>query len=89
MQEPDQLRRAFIDAAAGAISGAISRTLTSPLDVIKIRFQVISLNTILLSEWSSFSCVSLWMSLALLNLSFWEELELSRWLLFCSCFFLA
>ncbi|KAJ8421720.1 hypothetical protein Cgig2_003528 [Carnegiea gigantea] len=40
MEEPDQLKRAFIDAAAGAISGAISRTLTSPLDVIKIRFQV-------------------------------------------------
>uniref|UniRef100_A0A7C9CPI4 Uncharacterized protein n=1 Tax=Opuntia streptacantha TaxID=393608 RepID=A0A7C9CPI4_OPUST len=40
MGEPNQLKRAFIDATAGAISGAISRTLTSPLDVIKIRFQV-------------------------------------------------
>ncbi|CAM8924330.1 unnamed protein product [Rhodiola kirilowii] len=40
MEEPGQLKRAFIDAAAGAISGGISRTLTSPLDVIKIRFQV-------------------------------------------------
>lgn len=40
MEEPGQLKRAFIDASAGAISGAISRTITSPLDVIKIRFQV-------------------------------------------------
>ncbi|CAH9117811.1 unnamed protein product [Cuscuta epithymum] len=39
-EEPGQLRRAFVDATAGAISGAISRTVTSPLDVIKIRFQV-------------------------------------------------
>ncbi|CAL0309636.1 unnamed protein product [Lupinus luteus] len=40
MEEPSQLRRAMIDASAGAISGGISRTITSPLDVIKIRFQV-------------------------------------------------
>ncbi|PIA61517.1 hypothetical protein AQUCO_00300798v1 [Aquilegia coerulea] len=40
MEEPGQLKRACIDAAAGAISGGISRTVTSPLDVIKIRFQV-------------------------------------------------
>ncbi|XP_052190206.1 mitochondrial thiamine diphosphate carrier 2-like [Diospyros lotus] len=42
MEEPerDQLKRALIDVTAGAISGAISRTATSPLDVIKIRFQV-------------------------------------------------
>ncbi|CAM8940586.1 unnamed protein product [Rhodiola kirilowii] len=40
MDEPGQLKRAFIDATAGAVSGGISRTLTSPLDVIKIRFQV-------------------------------------------------
>lgn len=40
MEEPGQLKRALIDASAGAISGAISRTVTSPLDVIKIRFQV-------------------------------------------------
>ncbi|KAK6138929.1 hypothetical protein DH2020_027327 [Rehmannia glutinosa] len=40
MEEPGQLKRAFIDASAGAISGGISRTVTSPLDVIKIRFQV-------------------------------------------------
>ncbi|KAK7303803.1 hypothetical protein RJT34_14720 [Clitoria ternatea] len=39
-EEPSQLKRAIIDASAGAISGAISRTVTSPLDVIKIRFQV-------------------------------------------------
>jgi len=44
MEEPRQLRRALIDASAGAISGGISRTVTSPLDVIKIRFQVIILN---------------------------------------------
>lgn len=40
MEEPGQWKRAFIDASAGAISGAVSRTVTSPLDVIKIRFQV-------------------------------------------------
>ncbi|PIA65575.1 hypothetical protein AQUCO_00100816v1 [Aquilegia coerulea] len=41
MEEPGgQLKRACIDATAGAISGGISRTFTSPLDVIKIRFQV-------------------------------------------------
>ncbi|KAK8494016.1 hypothetical protein V6N13_022971 [Hibiscus sabdariffa] len=40
MEEPKQLRRALLDATAGAISGGISRTVTSPLDVIKIRFQV-------------------------------------------------
>lgn len=40
MEEPGQFKRALIDASAGAISGAISRTVTSPLDVIKIRFQV-------------------------------------------------
>lgn len=41
MEEPGQLKRALIDTTAGAISGAISRTVTSPLDVIKIRFQVL------------------------------------------------
>ncbi|KAG6431197.1 hypothetical protein SASPL_109274 [Salvia splendens] len=40
MEESGQLKRALIDASAGAISGGISRTVTSPLDVIKIRFQV-------------------------------------------------
>ncbi|RWR94143.1 mitochondrial thiamine pyrophosphate carrier [Cinnamomum micranthum f. kanehirae] len=40
MEEPGQLKRAMIDATAGAIAGGISRTVTSPLDVIKIRFQV-------------------------------------------------
>ena len=40
MDEPGQLKRAFIDATAGAIAGGISRSVTSPLDVIKIRFQV-------------------------------------------------
>lgn len=41
MEEPGQLKRAVIDATAGAVAGAISRTVTSPLDVIKIRFQVL------------------------------------------------
>ncbi|KAF7837836.1 mitochondrial thiamine diphosphate carrier 2-like [Senna tora] len=40
MEEPSKLKRALLDASAGAISGGISRTVTSPLDVIKIRFQV-------------------------------------------------
>ena len=40
MEEPGKLKRAMIDATAGAIAGGISRTVTSPLDVIKIRFQV-------------------------------------------------
>ncbi|KAI3865831.1 hypothetical protein MKW98_019282 [Papaver atlanticum] len=40
MEEPRPLKRALVDAAAGVISGGISRTVTSPLDVIKIRFQV-------------------------------------------------
>lgn len=40
MGEPSQMKQAMVDATAGAISGAISRTVTSPLDVIKIRFQV-------------------------------------------------
>ncbi|MED6130282.1 hypothetical protein PIB30_000184 [Stylosanthes scabra] len=39
MEEHNQLKRAIIDSSAGAISGGISRTVTSPLDVIKIRFQ--------------------------------------------------
>jgi hypothetical protein len=39
-EEPSQMRRALVDTLAGAISGGISRTVTSPLDVIKIRFQV-------------------------------------------------
>uniref|UniRef100_A0A0D6R4U7 Mitochondrial thiamine pyrophosphate carrier 1 n=1 Tax=Araucaria cunninghamii TaxID=56994 RepID=A0A0D6R4U7_ARACU len=40
MDDPRQLRRALVDAMAGAIAGGVSRTVTSPLDVIKIRFQV-------------------------------------------------
>lgn len=40
MEETGQLKQAFINATAGAASGAVSRTVTSPLDVIKIRFQV-------------------------------------------------
>ena len=41
MEEPSKLKRAVIDSTAGAIAGGISRTVTSPLDVIKIRFQVL------------------------------------------------
>ncbi|KAL7123829.1 hypothetical protein ABFS83_14G009000 [Erythranthe nasuta] len=40
MEGTKQMKRASIDATAGAISGAVSRTIVSPLDVIKIRFQV-------------------------------------------------
>ncbi|XP_021607897.1 mitochondrial thiamine diphosphate carrier 2 isoform X2 [Manihot esculenta] len=40
MEEPGELKRTLIDTTAGALAGAISRTVTSPLDVIKIRFQV-------------------------------------------------
>ncbi|WZZ74496.1 hypothetical protein YC2023_085866 [Brassica napus] len=40
VEDPGQIKRALIDASAGAISGGVSRTVTSPLDVIKIRFQV-------------------------------------------------
>lgn len=43
MEETGQLKRAVIDATAGAVAGGISRTVTSPLDVIKIRFQVLIL----------------------------------------------
>lgn len=40
MEDSGQLKRALLDVTAGAIAGGISRTVTSPLDVIKIRFQV-------------------------------------------------
>ncbi|KAH9328492.1 hypothetical protein KI387_000600 [Taxus chinensis] len=40
MEDTRQLRRALVDSLAGAIAGGVSRTVTSPLDVIKIRFQV-------------------------------------------------
>ncbi|CAN6676924.1 unnamed protein product [Malus baccata var. baccata] len=40
MEEKGQLKRTVIDVTAGLIAGGISRTVTSPLDVIKIRFQV-------------------------------------------------
>lgn len=48
MEEAGQFRRAITDATAGAISGGISRTVTSPLDVIKIRFQVMPAQNLLL-----------------------------------------
>lgn len=41
-QEQRQQRvkhRATVDAVAGAVAGGVSRTVVSPLDVIKIRFQ--------------------------------------------------
>jgi hypothetical protein len=34
------LRRSTINAVAGAVAGGVARTVVSPLDVIKIRFQV-------------------------------------------------
>ncbi|KAJ8766402.1 hypothetical protein K2173_022461 [Erythroxylum novogranatense] len=40
MQEQNRLKQALIEATAGATAGGVSRTVTSPLDVIKIRFQV-------------------------------------------------
>ncbi|KAI3902496.1 hypothetical protein MKW92_049130, partial [Papaver armeniacum] len=40
MEESRPLNRALIDDAAGAIFGSISRMVTSPSDVTKIRFQV-------------------------------------------------
>ncbi|KAJ8766758.1 hypothetical protein K2173_007825 [Erythroxylum novogranatense] len=40
MEEPSHLKQALIEATAGAVAGGVSRTVTSPLDVIKIRFQV-------------------------------------------------
>jgi Mitochondrial carrier protein len=33
-------QRVMLDAAAGALAGAVSRVIVGPLDVIKIRFQV-------------------------------------------------
>ena len=32
--------RAALDAAAGAVAGAVARLVVNPLDVLKIRFQV-------------------------------------------------
>lgn len=40
MEDQGKIKGPLIHATAGAISGAVSRTVTSPLDVIKIRFQV-------------------------------------------------
>ncbi|XP_004487886.1 mitochondrial thiamine diphosphate carrier 2-like [Cicer arietinum] len=51
-EETSQWKQAMINSTSGAISGAISRTVTSPLDVIKIRFQVQLEPT---SSWNSLS----------------------------------
>ncbi|KAF8064540.1 thiamine diphosphate carrier 2 [Scenedesmus sp. PABB004] len=37
---PPPRRRVALDAAAGALAGAVSRFMVGPLDVVKIRFQV-------------------------------------------------
>ena len=37
---PSKTQRALVDTLAGAFAGGVSRTMVSPLDVIKIRFQV-------------------------------------------------
>lgn len=60
MEEPGQLKRVLIDATAGAVSGAVSRTVTSPLDVIKIRFQVKLLTSYVVEElcFNQISCGS-------------------------------
>lgn len=38
--EPKSRKRAGLDAVAGALSGAVSRFVVGPLDVVKIRMQV-------------------------------------------------
>ncbi len=56
-QEQRQQRvkhRATVDAVAGAVAGGVSRTVVSPLDVIKIRFQVRFLAFFLLLSFVSF-----------------------------------
>lgn len=35
------MHRAIADAIAGTLAGGVSRTIVSPLDVIKIRFQFV------------------------------------------------
>lgn len=39
-QHQTKVPRVVLDAAAGALAGAISRFIVGPLDVVKIRFQV-------------------------------------------------
>lgn len=56
MDEHGQLKQAFINATAGAASGAVSRTVTSPLDVIKIRFQVLFFCFKIIFQVSLFRC---------------------------------
>lgn len=38
--EGTNMQRAAVDAVAGVVAGGVSRSIVSPLDVIKIRFQV-------------------------------------------------
>ena len=41
-------------AVIGATSSAIARTISQPLDVVKIRFQVKQMNRLVLRVWRSF-----------------------------------
>ncbi|MCO5575850.1 hypothetical protein L7F22_029655 [Adiantum nelumboides] len=53
-EPPGSITRAMVDAIAGAVAGGVSRTITAPLDVIKIRFQV-QLEPTSTRSWNRFS----------------------------------